>query len=213
MKQFAHTTGARYNSRLADQFPKGTDLHERAMQMVQSDLDDFVAVHPDTHARCRREYFEADEYKMHVFGTCGSRDPQSKYEVKELTTLAPTHWVRVPEGSLQLLKSEPLIKLLRVPTKTADASATIHEDEDEEEQHVEVEVRRHEFHNFWEREGDTRGRGRGGTRRGRGSTARVPQLLGARRQGVPYRAGGRFRRRKNRASFDLRVRLLRQALG
>ena len=91
MKQFAHTTGARYNSRFADQFPKGTDLHERAMQMVQSDLDDFVAVHPDTHARCRREYFEADEYKMHVFGTCGSRDPQSKYEVKELTTLAPTH--------------------------------------------------------------------------------------------------------------------------
>ena len=90
---------------------------------------------------------------MHVCGTCSSRDPQSKYEVKELTTLAPTHWVRVPEGSLQLLKSEPLIKLLRVPTKTADASATIHEDEDEEEQHVEVEVRRHEFHNFWEHEG------------------------------------------------------------
>ena len=109
----------------------------------------------------------------------------SKYEVKELTTLAPTHWVRVPEGPLQRLKSEPSIKLLRVPTKAADASATIREDEDKEEQHVEVEVRRHEF----------------------------PQLLGARRQGVPHLAGGRFRRRKKRAPFDLRVRLLRQALG
>ena len=104
--------------------------------MVLRDLDDFAAVHPDTHARCRREYFEANEYKMHVCGTCGSRDPQSKYEVKELTALAPTHWVRVPEGPLQRLKSEPPIKLLRVPTKAADASATIHEDEDEEEQHV-----------------------------------------------------------------------------
>ena len=84
MKQFAHTTGARYtaNSRLADQFPKGTDLHELVVQMVLRDLADFVAVHPDTHARFRRKYFEANEYKMHVCGTCSSRDTRPTEQVR-----------------------------------------------------------------------------------------------------------------------------------
>jgi hypothetical protein len=82
---------------------------------------------------------------MRVCGACGSRDPRSKYEVRELTTVEVDHWVRVPKLPLQRLKAEPPIRLLRVPAKMED---------DKEDEPVEIKVRREEFYNFWEHAGE-----------------------------------------------------------
>ena len=80
------------------------------------------------------------------------RDPRSEYEVKELTTVSRTHWVRVSNVPLQRLQGEPLIPLLRVPAMAPGAPARM--DGDEEEQPVEIEVRRYGFRNFWEHDGE-----------------------------------------------------------
>ena len=78
---------------------------------------------------------------MRVCCTCGSRDPRSEYEVKELTAVALTHCVRVPKMPLKRLRDELPIRLLRVPVKAAGEPAK--KKGDEEEQPIEIEVRRH----------------------------------------------------------------------
>ena len=64
IKLFAHTTGARFtaNSRLLEHVPVGTALHTRVEGEVERDIEDFVAVHPDTHARCRRECISLESF-------------------------------------------------------------------------------------------------------------------------------------------------------
>ena len=152
---FGHTTATRIhaNSRLLHHYPKGTDLHNSIEGEVERDIEDFVEVDAATHERCRRNFFTANELKMKVCGACGSRGPRMEYDVKELTTVGPNHWVRVPKDPLQRLKDKPPIQLLHVPAKAAGAQANM-EDDDNDEQPVEIEVRRHEFHNFWEHDGE-----------------------------------------------------------
>ena len=79
IKLFVHTTGARFtaNLRLLDQYV-GTALYTRVEEEVERDINEFIAVPPDTHARCRREFFKAMDINMRVCGACGSRDPCSE---------------------------------------------------------------------------------------------------------------------------------------
>ncbi len=44
--------------------------------------------------------------QIQVCGVCGSRDPRSVYEAKELTAVGARHWVRVPKVPLKLLKAQ-----------------------------------------------------------------------------------------------------------
>ena len=95
----ARTTGARFHadSRLFDQCPVGTAHRARAEEEAERDIKDFAGVGAATNERCRRKFFKATRLKMRVCGACGSRDPRSEYEVKELTAVGPAHWVRIPK--------------------------------------------------------------------------------------------------------------------
>ena len=112
-RTFARTTGARFhaNSRLPGQYPVGTALHARIEEVVARDFKEFVEVGAAAHERRRRKFLKTNELKTQVFGACGLRIPHSENEVKELATVGPRHWVRVPKDPLQRLKDKPPIRL------------------------------------------------------------------------------------------------------
>ena len=86
---------------------------ESARGDVKRDIDRHVRVAPADTERCRRDYAAFKETPMKVCGTCGIRDPDCKYEEKDLTDLDPSHWAVVPPAVYNRLTAEPDLIMLK----------------------------------------------------------------------------------------------------